>query len=201
MTRTPARLALLTMFVLCFVATWAPGAQADCIGPTFNHTSGDLAHGATLTITGYGFGDNCYDTGPPPPGEGALGRPLTDIEVWLDQDGDRHLVAVGNADEAYEWVVDVAVPAVLDVGTVDVSVTTGSFEAFDETDTQIWVTSDAEPNVEFEVNEFGPVGSERAEAVGEPEFSGTNWTPMLLLVGSATVVGGILVVLQRRGLH
>ena len=36
-------------------------------------------------MIGRWFGDNCYDTGPPPPGEGTLGVPVEGIEILLVQ--------------------------------------------------------------------------------------------------------------------
>ena len=62
-------------------------------------------------MTGSGFGDNCYDTGPPPAGEGYLGKPLTEIEVVFVQGDRQTVVARGAADDGYAFEIDVVVPA------------------------------------------------------------------------------------------
>lgn len=95
-------------------------AEADCLGPGIEHTSGTVDRGGTVHVVGKAWGDNGYDTGPPPPGEGVLGHPLTGIEVYLVQGGVEHLVATGDADDRFGFVVDVAVPDALAPGPVEV---------------------------------------------------------------------------------
>jgi hypothetical protein len=192
------RLALVTLSGVVGLSVGAEIAMADCLGPTFTHTGGDLAHGDLLTVTGYGFGDNCYDTGPPPPGEGSLGRPIRDIEVYLAQSGQRHLVAVGNADQDYTWEVQVAIPATLDLGEVDVVVMGNGFEAFRENNSAIWVTSEREEGTAIQVATFGPAGLDEPNPVPEPAFQGTNWTPLLTLGGALITIAGLFALLQRR---
>lgn len=51
----------------------APPASADCSGPSMSFSPQDVDRGGEVTVTGEAWGDNCYDTGPPPNGEGALG--------------------------------------------------------------------------------------------------------------------------------
>src|SRR5215218_4330045 len=79
----------------------APAAGADCSSPTIEYPAGPVDRSQAITVTGSGFGDNCYDTGPPPPGQGALGRPRDGIEIVITQAGDEHLVAQGGADAEY----------------------------------------------------------------------------------------------------
>jgi len=90
-------------------------AGASCIGPTLDPVD-PVARGGTLTVSAIGFGTNCYDTGPPPAGQGALGRPVTGIELAVVQHGNEVVVARGAANEKYEFEVDVTVPAELGPG-------------------------------------------------------------------------------------
>lgn len=188
--------ALVMLLVVVFTATEA--AVADCAGPTFSHTGGDLAHGDAVVVTGHWFGDNCYDTGPPPPGEGSLGRPITDIEVYLEQEGGLHLVAVGDASDDYAWRVDVPVPPVLDVGEARVVVLNNGFEAFNDNPTEIRVTSNRAESASFEPVAFGPAATERPPASPEMGFGGTNWTPLITLIAATAIITASLLLAQRR---
>lgn len=192
------RLALVTLSGVVGLSVGSEIAMADCIGPTFSHTGGDLAHGDLLTVTGYGFGDSCYDTGPPPPGVGSLGRPIEAIEVYLAQGGQSHLVAVGNADQDYTWEVQVTIPATLDLGEVDVVAMGNGFEAFRESNSAIWVTSEREEASAIQITTFGPAGLDEPDPFPEPAFQGTNWTPLLTLGGALITIAGLLALLRRR---
>lgn len=198
MTHSLRRPALLSLFIVAGLLGLGEIAQADCIGPTFSHTGGDVAHGELITVTGYGFGDNCYDTGPPPPGEGSLGKPLVGIEVYVDQGGERHLVAVGNADQDYAWEVQIPVPAVLDVGDTQIVVMSNGFDAFRENPPEIWVTSDVDTAAEIEVTSFGQAPTDQPNSASEAAFPGTNWTPVITLVASTIAIAALARVLQRR---
>jgi hypothetical protein len=91
-------------------------AAADCSGPTIQAIH-PAVRGDVITVKGYGFGDNCYDTGPPPAGQGALGIPVGDLELLVSQ-GDKEVqVASGRADDDYEFSVDVVVPSDLAPGS------------------------------------------------------------------------------------
>ncbi len=196
MTASRRRLGFILVFVAGGIFVGAGVARADCIGPTYSHTGGDLAHGDLLTVTGYGFGDNCYDTGPPPPGEGSLGRPLTGIEVYMEQGGRLHLVAVGNADQDYLWKLEVPIPTVLGKGEAHVVVMSNGFEAFREDPPEIWVTS-APVEASIEPVTFGPTGLEPPEPNPDEGFAGTNWTPLIALVAIA-ITTPVLVLARRR---
>ena len=106
MKRVAAVVALLCGLLLLGSAP----AGAACLGPSIEYESGPVRRGGTVTVTGSGFGDNCYDTGPPPAGEGYLGKPLTEIEVVLVQSDRQTVVARGAADEGYAFEIDVVVP-------------------------------------------------------------------------------------------
>lgn len=90
--------------------TWAPAAGADCVGPRMRFTPHDVGRGETVAVSGTNWGDNCYDTGPPPAGEGVLGRPIAGISVVLLQDGQEWELWSGGADADYAFNASVTVP-------------------------------------------------------------------------------------------
>jgi hypothetical protein len=95
------------------VVVAAGSAEANCLGPTLTLSGpvgGEVETGDVITVSGSGWGDDCYDTGPPPAGEGVLGRPFDDIEIVMTQDGTDHVVARSSADDRYEFTADVVVP-------------------------------------------------------------------------------------------
>jgi len=131
-------------------------ASADCGGPSIDHDGGTVRRGTTVTVTGIWWGDDCHDTGPPPPGEGNLGLPLTDIEVYVVQDTGEILVARGNADASYGFEVEVTVPADLEPGAVTIEARAGVFMSADISSNPLRI-GPAEPvEVREEVAEFGP---------------------------------------------
>jgi hypothetical protein len=147
----------------------ASPAGADCAGPTFRHDLGPVDRGGPLLVEGLAFGDNCYDTGPPPEGQGVLGKPRSDISVFVVQDGEEHLVAEGSADDDYGFAVEVPVPAGLDPGEADVVVRLpDGFEAYDQ-EALPFTVSDAVPadGVPADVATFGPE-AEESEVVQVP---------------------------------
>lgn len=110
----------LVLGVLGASTVTAGPALADCIGPTIDYEPGEVTRGERITVTGEGFGDNCYDTGPPPEGQGVLGNPLTDIEVLFLQGTTEIVVARGAANADYEFDVTVTVPVELEAGEVTI---------------------------------------------------------------------------------
>lgn len=97
-------------------------ADATCSGPRLEYETGPVVRGETVTVTGAAYGDNCYDTGPPPAGEGVLGDPLEEIEVLIVQDDQRIVVARGAANDDYEFEVEVTVPLILHPGEAEMVV-------------------------------------------------------------------------------
>jgi hypothetical protein len=86
-------------------------AAADCIGPTIEIAQRELAPGGAIKVLGSGWGDECYDTGPPPDGEGVLGVAVKGIEIFVVQ-GDREwLIAAGTADARYGFTATATVPS------------------------------------------------------------------------------------------
>lgn len=105
---------LLTAALLAAAVTvvLTGSSAADCVGPTITVRPTSGPAGTSLTIEGTGFGDNCYDTGPPPPGQGVLGNPLTGVEIaFVDAAGTRTVLAVVDADADYRFAVEATVPA------------------------------------------------------------------------------------------
>lgn len=105
------RLALVTSLLsgLMFVA--APVASADCSGPSLSVIPTSAGAGQAVTIHGQYFGTNCYDTGPPPPGQGFLGEPATGVGVYFGQGESTTPLTTVDADADYEFSVEVTVPA------------------------------------------------------------------------------------------
>lgn len=174
----------------------ASGAGADCSGPTIEHTTGTVDRGEPITITGEAFGDNCYDTGPPPPGEDVLGKPLKRIEIVFVQGGAETVAARGDADRDFGFEIDVKLPADLQPGDVTVEARwANGGTAFNAT-TAALVVSDAPaaPN-DPEVGNFGGAGP--TESQDEEDDS----TPIGLYAGAAAtaiVIGGAAATLWFR---
>lgn len=191
-------IALLVLVpTLTLAAVSVPGvAHAACEGPTISYRGGDIEAGDELVIEGLGWGDNCYDTGPPPGDEGVLGNPLTRIDVFLVQNGQERLVARGDADQDYEFLLRVKIPSDLEAGRVEVAARAG----FDTG----WV--DREPILKYvpggpetvvDVVTFGP-----AAVVPEAQADGPAAGDGESLPGSAIVIlvlGALLVILVLAG--
>lgn len=88
----------------------APPASANCVGPSMSFSPQAVDRGAEVTATGQGWGDNCYDTGPPPEGEGVLGRPVSDIEIVLTKGEREWVLATVDADAEYGFQERVVIP-------------------------------------------------------------------------------------------
>jgi hypothetical protein len=199
------RLAIVPLVLLTGVVSGAPVARADCSGPTLGRITTDVDRGRTITITGTSFGDNCHDTGPPPPGEGVLGRPLTDIDVVIEQGDTTIVLAHGDAGADYAFDVEIVVPQALQPGPATIDARWGDSETFRVLDQPITIT-DVTPidTGDESVVRFGPTPGEApapttampptaAPARAEPASpsddggSGLGWP---LLVGAFAAVAG-----------
>lgn len=165
----------MTSTLLLLAVMTSPSA-ADCSGPLFDHRSGTVDRGSTLVVTGAGWGDDCHDLGDPPAGEGVLGKPLTDIEIVLRQGEVEHVVAIGFADENYEFEVEVPVPIDLEPGPVELGAESSGYPmSGDPSHSRELIVSDTppiEPTVEAPVR-FGEV-SGGGEASGEGDQEGDD---------------------------
>ncbi|WCO68619.1 hypothetical protein PO878_07740 [Iamia majanohamensis] len=145
----------------CLISTvHAAAASADCGGAMIDHPSGPMDRGASITVTGRAFGTGCYDTGPPPPGEGVLGEPRTSIELLVVQGDTEILVARGSADDDYSFTVDITVPSGLEPGEARIETRAdGDLGRPAELIPTLLVTEAPAPPLEPEVAEFGPGGA------------------------------------------
>ena len=115
--RTHALFLILGLAVASVVLGAGP-AGADCVGPEVTYDVAPVAPGQVVRVTGEYWGTDCYDTGNRPRDEGVLGPPQTDIEVVVLQDGVGPVVARGDADADYRFVVDVPITGPLHAGAV-----------------------------------------------------------------------------------
>lgn len=169
-----------------------------------------MNRGDTVRVTGIGWGDNCYDTGDPPAGEGVLGTPVGHIEIWIVQDEAERLVAVGSADMSYEFAIDVPVPVALEPGPAEIVPRSRVDDMTFVVTTEPVIVSDAAPiesSLETPVR-FGEVPPEQTgapgELAGEPESTGkesdTGLSPVAVIAVAGVVALGVVAgfVLSRR---
>lgn len=88
-----------------FFTAIGTSAAADCSGPMIEIEQGDVVRGDQLLVIRSAWGENCYDTGTPRAGEGFLGVPIDEIEVYVVQGTNEWLVATGAADDDYSFKV------------------------------------------------------------------------------------------------
>lgn len=174
------------------------GAAADCAGPAIRVDPMEVAAGAVVSVRGEFFGDDCVDQDPRPEGvHGTLGDPLTGVEVTIVQGDQRHLVAVGSADDDYEFDVDVIVPSSLTAGAAVVEASDGGAGNADLLASSELVVSDAEAAgaVEPSVASFGTsTGSEASDQ----EDGLRTWEVLAIAAAAVVAVVGLRAVTQRR---
>ncbi len=188
---------------------WARPASADCAGPMLRPVA-PVVRGDALVIHGEAFGDNCYDTGPPPDGEGALGVPVPDVELSIAQGDGEVVVARGAADADYRFQVEVMVPPRLSPGPARLIARWGdgrtaeqAFEVLADPPTQ-------EPPGTTPVEPFGPDPSTSASTTapggGADGDDGSAWATEGATVWAVAATGvlalafvaAFLVVARRR---
>lgn len=140
-------IAFASVLLGLLITTGSPAA-ADCEGPTIEIERREVVRGGQLLVTGYAWGDNCYDTGSSPDGEGVLGLPIGEINVYVIQGTNEFLVASGSADSDYSFDITVVIPPELTPGTAIVQARWADRIAYSE-EPQIVVT-DAAPLVSSE---------------------------------------------------
>lgn len=191
----------LAVIVASGVASPAP-AGADCSGPVARYVPLEVTPGGVVSVSGTGFGTNCYDTGPPPPGEGVLGKPLQNLEIVVEQQGEEWVLAQGAADVEYQFEVEVAVPAAVAPGaaTIVVRQANGAFVS-NPGDLVVSAPSGgvAAGRSPAEVVEFGPDAArvptqvpdrEPSAAGGGDSDDGPGTGMLLLAVGLLVAIGG-----------
>lgn len=170
----------------------APPAHAACVGPAI--TAVVDSHG-TLVVEGEWFGTDCYDTGPPPEGQGVLGPPAKDITVAVRQEGVEYVVARGDASADYTFHVEVEQPPM--VGRAVVEARYGAEEGFSS---QLLATAEitlAEPDDAASgttVASFGePATDATADVSGtaaaDGDDSSTDVVPVVVALAGGLVLG------------
>ena len=145
---------------LAFVvaASASAPAMASCIGPSVSLERLPVWRGDVVVVRGDGWGDgSCYDTGAPPAGAGALGKPAREIELAFEQGERRIVVARGAADASYRFTARIVVPPELDAGPAVLAASTATSSGT----TVVWfaVTVESEravPSANVVVATFGP---------------------------------------------
>lgn len=198
---------LLGMVVGGGIALGLPAAPAaaDCSGPTITYAVGPVAPGETVHVTGTAWGDGCYDTGPPPEGEGVLGRPQDGILILLTQGDVEAIVAEGAAGADYEFEVDVPVPVAFGAGEARLVARRQDGGLVFDARAQPITISDAPAVVGGEERVgFGPVTPDPTEgpATDEDDGAGVTWVGVAfvaLVTGlGALALSGALVRSPRR---
>jgi hypothetical protein len=163
--------------------------------------------GEAVTIMGEAFGDNCYDTGPPPAGAtGLLGEPRQDIELRFVQGDSEIVVGEADADDDYAFTATVVVPASLEPGPAQIrgrfadGADVGSYKR----GPQVLTVTEAPPvqGVTTTTSTFiAPSGSEVA-LPPEPSSDEGNGRDIALAAGLLALAGlgaGALILRRRRG--
>lgn len=183
---------LLTLLLVVMVFGLSEPAAADCGGPTISYTPAEVVAGDAIIVDGYGWGDNCYDTGPPPGGEGDLGKPLTNIEIVFVHQGGEVPVATGNADGRYEFTAEITVPGTLEPG--DFTVETRPESHVEPPQLMMTLLESTESGVsalEPEIAWFGPIEPARAESA-RPGVAGIPPagvpTALIMIVGFVVIL-------------
>jgi len=163
-------------------------AAASCIGPTITYTGGEVEVGGQVQVLGSGWGDNCYDTGPPPDGEGALGNPRMGIEVFAVQGDSEILLASGDADAAYEFVVNITIPSDLTSGKFEIIARDGPKAFVDASEPLVLLETDAV--VEPTVASFEPsdVVFEQWDEPGLLPFNTGGRSRLIYAIGAGVLV-------------
>lgn len=130
-------------------------AVASCAAPEFVYDGGPVHPGDTVTVVGQYWGDDCYDTGNQPAGEGVLGLPRTGIVVVFVQGGTETIVARGDADTEYQFRVDVVVPETAVSGQARLVARVGDWDGYDASRGALTVASDGDDSP-ASVAPFGP---------------------------------------------
>src|SRR5262245_38231097 len=111
------------------VVVVVPAAPADarCRPPTVGFFPSDVRPGDRMWIDGEAWGDACYDTGPPPKGEGYRGLPLH-VTISAVQDGHDVELAEVLANRHYKFEIKVRAPDGLEPGLARVVARSGPLE-------------------------------------------------------------------------
>ncbi len=159
----------------------------------------DVARGQTIAVIGTGWGDDCYDTGDPPAGEGDLGIPLEGIHVVLVQGGREWDLWSGAAGEDYGFTASVVVP--VDAAPGDAQLLARRPDTSVSTFDQTVRISDAAP-----VTTTSPPTTTRpkepeestASPGSEPSSGGVSIGWLVAIVAAGAIVAVAIIALRRR---
>jgi hypothetical protein len=171
-------------------------ASADCVSPRIAVSSTTVHPGERVTATGDAWGDNCYDTGRPPPGLGVLGNPIGDVELVVVQGGRETVVAQGSADAAYGFRVDVVIPGALVPGGAQL-LARSQQAAFVPSVTLVVLGSASPTPDSTEAASFGDSVDSLAINASESTDHGARWA-LLAVTGVAGVLAVAWMVRRRR---
>lgn len=171
----------------------ASPSSARCLPANIAFEPDEAARGELVSVTGDHFGDSCFDVGDPPEGQGVLGNPEHDLELFVRQGGRDLLVAEGDAGTGYGFTVDVVVPLELEPGDVTFVARRSDgreVEALDDQGIPLVLTvADGPPAGDAAtVAAFDPIDTPLADDAADDEGGGTSVLP---LVGVALVVAAI----------
>ena len=119
------QLTAATDLLFASIAVGVGTSEASCVGPQISYGVTPVSPGQVVRVTGEYWGTDCFDTNHKPRGIGNLGEPQADIEVVVLQDGNGPVVARGDADRDYGFVVDVSIPGPLQPGTITIAARAG----------------------------------------------------------------------------
>ena len=121
---------------MCSLSAWSPSsawprdsatttvlgspALADCISPNIRFEPVVVSRGQAVRIVGQAFGDECFDAGVPDGATGELGEPQQDIRILIVQGGEEHPVGEVDADDDYEFSIEIVIPDSLESGNARV---------------------------------------------------------------------------------
>lgn len=189
-------LVLLSAVVLA-VTTSAPVAGADCIGPSIDVRPLGGSPGEELVVTGRGWGDNCYDTGPPPEGQGVLGRALDDIEIVFSQGAGEWVVATGSANPGYEFEVTVRVPRDARPGDATVAARAADGRRVSVPSAVVVTEGGARPGDDEPLATFGTESGEEPDVVSEDDDV-SRWLSAVAAVAVLIALVGAVALGRRR---
>ncbi len=187
--RTGAVGRLLVLFSVLLVGLLSipVAALASCVGPELSYGGGQVRPGDAVHVVGQHWGDDCFDTGRPPAGQGALGLPRTGIVVLFEQGGTQTVVARGDADAEYRFQVDIVIPETAALGAARLMARAGDEVAFAAAGDPLVVAS-AGQGSPATVASFGPIETE--VPLASPARA-APWWPVYIAV-ALMIVGAVL---------
>lgn len=188
------RVLLLAILGSAVLALTGRPAAADCGGPTIEIAQRTIAPGGELTLIGSWWGDSCYDTGPPPSGQGVLGTPMNDVEIYVRQGASEWLVATGSADRDYAFEVTVTAPAGLKAGSAELQARWRGNDVSSSAPDLVVVEGSAPTAADTTVVSFGP----SPVVAPSEEQNDRDWPAAVVIAAGVAAVAAAIVVARAR---